>query len=176
MTYIAFSGWQPGMIITEARANSAALVGRTIFRATRDTNQTIPSTSSANPDVANALSWETVAVDDLGGWSSGSPTRYTCQLAGWYKIFGKVSFNATATAGTARAIGFFDNGTLLAGGHYRSAIAASNAVHTEEGWITVLMAVGDYIQIAPGHVTGSALDTATGGTRPVIEIEFARPA
>lgn len=176
MTFIDFSGWQPGMIITEARANSAALVGRTVFRATRDTSQSIPSTASANPDVANALGWETITLDDLGGWSSGSSTRYTCQLPGYYKINAKVSFNATSTAGTGRALGVFGNGSLLAGGHFRTALAATNVVHTEGGYITVLLAVGDYVQLAPGHSTGSALDTATGGTRPTIEITFARPA
>ncbi|MFF3346072.1 hypothetical protein [Streptomyces sp. NPDC002779] len=176
MTFIEFPVWQPGMIITEARANSAALVGRTVFRATRDTSQSIPSTGSGNPDGANALSWESIPLDDLGGWSSGSPTRYTCQLAGWYKINAKISFNATATPGTARALGIFGNGTLLPGGHFRSAIAATNVVHTEDGYLTTLLAVGDYIQLAPGHSTGSNLDTATGGTRPTLEIEFARPA
>lgn len=176
MTFIPFSGWNPGMIITESRANSAMLVGRTVFRATRDTNQSIPSTSAGNPDVANAITWETIALDDLGGWSSGAATRYTATLAGYYRIDGKVSFNATSTAGTARALGVFGNGTLIAGGHFRTALAATNVVHTESGFLTVLLAVGDYVQIAPGHSTGSALDTATGGTRPTLEISFARPA
>ncbi|MEU6222234.1 hypothetical protein [Streptomyces sp. NPDC047042] len=176
MTFIEFPGWQPGMIVTEERANSAALVGRTIFRATRDTNQSISSTGSGNPDVANALAWESVPIDDLGGWSSGAATRYTIQLAGYYKIRSKVSFNATATPGTARAMGIFGNGTQFSGGHFRTALAATNSVHTEDGFVTALLAVGDYVQIAPGHSTGSALDTATGGSRPTIEIEFARPA
>ncbi|MGW3724139.1 hypothetical protein [Streptomyces sp. NPDC000851] len=180
MTFIEFPGWQPGHIITEARANSAAMMGRVVFRATRDTTQSISDTSAANPDVANALLWETIAVDDLGGWSSGSATRYTCQLAGWYKIDAKVSFNAwsgpPATAGTARTLGVYINGALQPSGHFRSAITATQVVHTEDGFMSALLALGDYVQIVPGQNTGQPLNTATGGTRPSLEISFARPA
>ncbi|MFD3929681.1 hypothetical protein [Streptomyces sp. NPDC058614] len=175
MTFIEFPGWQPGMEMTEERMNSAALIGRTVFKATRDTSQSIPDTASANPDVANSLSWETVEIDDLGGWASGAPTRYTSQLDGWYKIDAKVSFNGSA-AGTARTLGIFESGTLAPGGHYRSAKTPTALVDTVTGFLSLLLAAGDYIQLAPGQSTGSALLTATGGTRPIIEITFARPA
>lgn len=175
MTFIEFPGWQPGMIMTEERANSAALMGRVVFKASRDTNQSISSTSQANPDIANALAWETVSTDDLGGWSAGSPTRYTCQLAGWYKVDAKVGFNAS-TAGTARTLGIYIGTTLQPGGHFRTATTFTNQVHTQDGYLTVLLAVGDYVQIAPGQDTGAALLTSTGGVRPTIEIAFARPA
>ncbi|MFJ5259083.1 hypothetical protein ACIQAC_01230 [Streptomyces sp. NPDC088387] len=175
MTFIEFPIWQPGMIVTEARANSAALVGRTVFRATRDANQSISTSASANPDIANALSWETIGVDDLGGWSSGSATRYTCQLAGWYKIQAKAGFNASVS-GTARTLGIFITGGLAPGGHFRTATTFTNTTHTRDGFLTALLGVGDYVQIAPGQDTGGALNTATGGIRPTLEIEFARPA
>ncbi|WP_432041404.1 hypothetical protein [Streptomyces cadmiisoli] len=175
MTYIAFPQWQPGMIINEARANSAALIGRVVFKATRDTNQAISSTSQANPDQVNAISWETISDDELGGWSSGAPTRYTCQLAGWYKIEVKVGFNA-ATLGTARTLGIYVGTTLQPAGHFRTATTFTNQVHTQSGYLTVLLGVGDYVELVPGQDTGNPLNTATGGVRPLIEIAFARPA
>ncbi|MEU9557969.1 hypothetical protein [Streptomyces fumanus] len=175
MSFIAFPGWQPGMIITEARANSAALSGRVVFKATRDTAQSITSTGSANPDVANAVQWESTPVDDLGGWSAATPTRYTCVIPGWYKVDAKIGFNA-ATTGTARTLGIYVGTTLQPGGHFRTAGTFSNQVHTQDGYLTVLLAAGDYIQIAPGQDTGSALSTSTGGVRPTIEIQFGRPA
>lgn len=176
MTFIKFAGFQPGMRITESRINSGDLVGRLVFRATRDATQSISSTSLANPDIANALAWETIAIDDLGGWSSGSATRYTCMLDGWYRISAKVSLDATATPGDARSLGIYQNGALAAAGHFRSALAVTNRVHTEHGFLTLSLVAGDYVQIVPGHSTGSALTSATGGARPAVEITFARPA
>lgn len=175
MAFIPFPAWQPGMIITEARANSAALMGRVIFKATRDTNQAISNTSQANPDPANALQWETISTDDLGGWSASQPARYTCQLPGWYKVNAKVGFNAN-TLGSGRTLSIYVGTVLQPGGHYRTATTFTNQVHTQDASLTVLLAVGEYIQLVPGQDTGDPLNTATGGVRPVVEIEFARPA
>lgn len=175
MAFIAFPGFQPGMIMTDDRLDSAALSGRLVFRATRDTSQSISNSSAGNPDAANALAWETVDVDDLGGWSSGSATRYTCQLAGWYRVDAKASFNAS-TASVARTLGIYLNGTLVPAGHFRNAIVPSNTSHSLTGFITLPLVAGDYVQMAPGQDSGGALNTATGGVRPLIEITFARPA
>ncbi|MFE6284342.1 hypothetical protein [Streptomyces sp. NPDC057877] len=181
MAFGPFPAWQPGMIVNEERANSAALVGRTIFKVTRDSNQSLAATGSGNPDVAsNALGWETVSLDDLGGWSASSPTRYTCQLQAWYKINPKVGFNGNST-GSARSIGIYVNGTLMPAGHFRISASFGSGAITVDGDLELLLNVGDYVQIAAGQDTTSgglpaALNTATGGVRPCLEITFARHA
>lgn len=175
MAFIEFSGWQPGMDITADRLESSALPGRVVFKATRDTSQSIPTTGSGNPASANTLAWETVDIDDLGGWASGSATRYTCQLDGHYRVDAKVSLNAN-TATAARTLGIFLNGTLVPAGHFRDAITPSNSSHTIDGFITLSLVAGDYVEIAPGQDSAGALNTATGGVRPLVEITFARHA
>ncbi|MFE6488049.1 hypothetical protein ACFVGN_34660 [Streptomyces sp. NPDC057757] len=173
MAFISFPGWQPGMVMTADRLESSSLPGRLVFRATRDTSQSIPDTTSANPDSANVFSWESVEVDDLGGFSGGSPTRYTCMLDGWYRIDAKAAFNANV-AGGVRTLGVFETGVLVPSGHFRNAKTPTNFVDTVTGFVSLLLSAGDYVQMAPGQNTGGALLTATGGTRPSIEISFNR--
>jgi hypothetical protein len=52
---------------------------------------------------------QSVIVDTYGGWSSGSPTRYTAQVTGWYMCTGVTCFG-TSSSGW-RSCGLSVNGT-----------------------------------------------------------------
>ncbi|WP_171110641.1 MULTISPECIES: hypothetical protein [unclassified Streptomyces] len=179
MTFIEFPGWQPGMEITEERANSSALVGRTVFMATRDTSQSIPSGSDS---VANALVWEGIGLDLLGGWSAGQPSRWTAPMSGWYVLEGAVSFNGAA-GGTVREGVWYLNGALQAYGRARTytttAIAAS-PLTVEARTMPILLSAGNYIQLVPAHNFANPdpapLNTATGSFRPYMSVIYAGPA
>ncbi|MHA4819322.1 hypothetical protein ACXZ65_33790 [Streptomyces aculeolatus] len=165
---------QPGQQLTAARLNAGFMVGMLLFRATRDTAQNI--TSGNNPLGANALAWETIEVDDLGGWASATPTRYTCRLAGWYELSGDVGFESR-TAGTVRGVGWFLNGSLMQAGHGTRVTATPTAIATVVAARTVNLPLnpGDYVELIPVQNAGAALATTTGGGRPSMNVTYKRP-
>ncbi|MFD8075799.1 hypothetical protein ACFV3E_24480 [Streptomyces sp. NPDC059718] len=168
---MAYPQWAAGQTITAGGLNLSDLIGRDVFKATRDTNQSI--SSNATPQAANVLSWETVELDLLAGWSASSPTRWTCPIAGWWKLAGAVAFNGTATTGNVRGCGWFVNGAMPNGGQARLAASPPNVVSSANArTLSLALAVGDYIELAPSQDTGSALLTATGSPRPYISISF----
>lgn len=165
--------WQPGMLMTAARLNE--LPGRLVFKALRDNTLSLASTASGNPDGANAIPWETVQLDDLGGWVSSTPTVYTCRTAGWYRLEGGGGFAGSAS-GTIRTISWYQNGTLITGGQVRMP-NANSAVPTLTAQSTpVPLAVGDTVAMVMGHDVGSALSTASGSNRPHITITYVHAA
>ncbi|MFC8515471.1 hypothetical protein [Streptomyces sp. NPDC057257] len=165
------TNWLAGMETTADRLYSTDLIGKLVFFATRDTNQSISNTTSANIDATNALSWETISLDRLGGWVSGSPTLYTCTYAGWYELSGGIGFNSNATG--SRTSGWMVNGSTPAGGHGPRLNANATTTHFQvASSLPVLLAVGDYVRLVPGQSSGAALNTATGGPRPFISIKY----
>ncbi|RMB81273.1 hypothetical protein [Streptomyces shenzhenensis] len=164
---------QPGQSLTAGVLNNAFMVGQVVFTATRDTAQAITSTSAANTTTANAIQWDAVSLDDLGGWASATPTRYTAQRAGWYELNGTVSFgNATGN----RVAGWYVNGSLIPGGHSQRLSAAGTTHSQAAATLAVLLNAGDYVELAAGQDSGSSISTATGGPRPSISLKFVRPA
>lgn len=173
---MAFNYFRAGQIVTAGTLNDMGLVGQIVFKATRDSTQSISDSAAANVDLAaNSLSWETVDIDELGGWSSGSPTRYTAQKAGWYELSGGIGF-ASSSAGS-RTCAWGLNGTIISAAHGPRLSANASTTHNQPAQtMTIEMAVGDYIQLGAGQSTGAALNTTTGGPRPYASIKFVRPA
>lgn len=174
---MAYTYVRAGQTVTADLLNDLALVGQFVFRATRDTVQALTTQANGNPVVGNAMSWETVDLDDLGGWSVANPTRYTVQRAGWYDLAGGVSF-APNTTGGIRSAGWFVNGSLAAAGHGdRGADSSvSEIIAISARTLTVELDVGDYVELAGGHDVGANLNTSTGGARPYASIAYARPS
>lgn len=165
---------QPGQTLTADRLNSGFLVGMLIFRATRDTAQSI--STNTNPVTSNALSWETIELDDLAGWSASNPTRYTCKRAGWYELGGDISVEGS-TGGTVRGAAWLINGTLAQAGHGTRVTATPTNVVTvlAARALCVPLAVGDYVELVPVQNSGTALNTGTGGGRPSMNATYKRP-
>lgn len=158
--------------------NAAALIGRVVFKATRTTTQAI--TTGTVGVAANALSWDQIDLDLLGGWSAGNPTRYTPPVAGWYTFDGGTAFNATATSGTMRGCSWLKNGALLVGGNNRSqcdgafpntVIGADARQFAEE-----FNGTSDYIELAPFQDIGVNLGTATGSLSSNIIVVYGGPS
>jgi hypothetical protein len=176
---VAYNYVKAGQIITASDLNDLGLVGQVVFMATRDAAQTIVGTSAGNPASAGALSWDAVDLDDLGGWSSGSATRYTVQRDGWYEVVGGVSLVAT-TAVTVVTAAIAVNGAIVAAGHGDREVTAGTSVTFSFSTRTLPLelSVSDYVQVWVGHNDTSApdtLDTSTGGVRPFVNIKYVRP-
>ncbi|MEU3161962.1 hypothetical protein ACPCAJ_20995 [Streptomyces griseoincarnatus] len=148
-----------------------------VFAATRDATQSI--SSSLVPETGNAMRWETVTLDLLGGWDAGTPNRYQPTIPGWYRCEGAASL-APNTTGGIRGVGWLQNGSLPAASGARPHVASaySNATVTMSARSLPLLFNGstDYLELAPFQNTGAALDTATGSIRPYIAIYYAGPA
>ncbi|GEC02947.1 hypothetical protein SSP24_06020 [Streptomyces spinoverrucosus] len=175
MTFIPFAGWQPGMIITEERANSSALIGRVVFSAIKTTSQAI--TSNGNPVVANALNWDNIVTDLLGGWSAAQPSRWTPPMPGLYQLDGCITFSGPAgAAGAVRNAAWFVNGALVLGGNNRTPSPGATVSACDARSTPVLLNAGDYVQLVPSQDTGADLGTATGSYMPTMIVTYKGPA
>lgn len=168
--------WRPGQRLTASTMNDADLIGRLIFAAWRDANQTI--SSGAVGVVANALAWDSIGLDLLSGWSADQPSRWTAPRAGWYTISGGASF-AASSGGTQRGCTWRVSGNLPPGAtsvsHASSAIAATTLTADARD-LAVELAANDYVQLCPYQNSGGSLSTAGGSLRPYIAIYYAGPA
>lgn len=154
---------------------SGVAPGRLVFQAFRDQVQSI--SNNATPQAANAMQWETVPLDVVDGWSTSSPTRFAPQVAGWYRLSGKTGF-AASTGGTVRGAAWFINGAAVNAGlnrHVTSGFANTFCtVNAPE--ISVVLTVGDYVELVAVQNSGGALNTTgTGSGAPYMEVVYAGP-
>jgi hypothetical protein len=164
----------PGKRATADLINAIAAIGRTMFVAFRDASQSI--SDGTNPDAANAISWDNIESDLLGGWSASQPTRWTPPIAGRYMLTGGVAFMAS-TAGTTRGASWLVNGSVVAGSTARPVISVSNEVCTAEARsLPVELDGDDYVQLVAIQETGGALNTATASNRPFISVTYVGPS
>ncbi|WP_049566896.1 hypothetical protein [Streptomyces sp. SBT349] len=171
-------GLLPGTRITADRLNGALLIGRLVFFASRDAAQTITTSGTAAGASGNALSWDNLIVDLLGGYSPSTPTYFTPPIAGWYQLTGETSFEGSVT-GTWRGASWLFNGTLPIGGTAKpvAAATANTTVTVGARSVPVLFdGVSDHIEFAPFHNATGSLATATGSARPHVAIYYAGPA
>lgn len=171
-------GLLPGTRITADRLNASLLIGRLVFFASRDAAQTITRSDTAAGVSSNALSWDNLIVDLLGGWSPAQPTYFTPPIAGWYQLTGETSFEGS-TSGTWRGASWLFNGTLPIGGTSKPIANTSANTPLTVGARSVPVqfdGVSDHIEFAPFHNATGSLATATGSARPHVSIYYAGPA
>lgn len=108
----------------------------------------------------NTLTFDTEIVDTYGGHSTVTNTsRYTCQLAGWYRVGGRAAFNGNATG--SRGCRVHINGAFIQGA--ATLVGAGTLAGIPECFHLLYLNVGDYVEIAGGHNSGGALSTAYAG-------------
>lgn len=165
---------EPGSTITDVSLELNALVGRMVAWLWREAAQSI--SSNGTPQAANALSWDAVQLDLLGGWSAGQPTRYTPTVAGYYLPMGWVGF-ASSAGGEIRGSQWFLNGSAATPGQAR--IAATLATGTGGGPVRPrpfpMNGTTDFIELIAVHNAGSNLNTATGSNHPDMVVLYVGP-
>lgn len=146
----------PGQFIAGALWNANVYSGltflkdRPLFIGQQQTGQSIANGTWA------VVTFDTEIVDTYGGHSTVSNTsRYTCQMAGWYRVTGRTAFNGNPTG--SRGARVHINGNYIIGAATLLGSGTLNGV-PEVNHILQL-AVGDYIEIGAGHNCGSALST-----------------
>lgn len=103
------------------------------------------------------LTMDTEEYDSHGGHSIVTNTsRYTCQVAGRYRVGGRSAWAVNSTG--SRGARILLNGAVIAGA------ASISAPGTLTGIVEVNhlleLAVGDYVEIAGGQNSGGSLSTA----------------
>ncbi|MFJ4987888.1 hypothetical protein ACIP9H_29305 [Streptomyces sp. NPDC088732] len=173
----AYPAFAAGQSLTAGALSLAALIGQTVFRATRGAGQTI---TSGTEDVANAIQWDTVDLDLLGGWTPASQTRWTVPFAGWWRLDGSVSFvgvTSPATPGTLRDALWYCNGATIAAGRARSfsGTIGTSPMTVEARSIPYLLNAGDYVQLIPLQNASISVNTGTGTYAPHMTVTYAGP-
>lgn len=170
---MAFTPWLAGMRLTATRMNDASMIGAQVFLADRATAQSIPTGGDA---AANACNWDDIQFDLLGGWVSGSPTRWTAPRSGRWTLAGGIGFDAS-TGGTTRECVWYVNGSAIGMGRARSFgnTMASVPVTVEARTLPVQLAMGDYVELVPAQNSGAALNLATGSYRSYMSVTYSGP-
>ena len=154
----------------------AILQGLTATRAIAVLRQTVAQSIPAN--VYTPLSFDTEDADTDNGHSVVTNTsRYTAQTAGWYRLYGAVSFVANAT-GSRYAV-WWRNGSVLAGSESGGPnLGGTIGVRMPVRTILVQLAVGDYIELVVAQDTAGALNTfvASASVHSTMCVEFVRTA
>ncbi len=143
-------------------------VGSPVLRLVQTTSQNIPDTTPT------AITWSSATLDRLGGGSSGTANRYTCQLAGIYDWSGTITFNTGATG--VRSVAIYVGGSAIVAGTIQSAAQPSNSftLVVRPTWIT--MAAGEYLQIFVTQTNGGQLGTGTGSLASHLQARYLGPA
>jgi hypothetical protein len=120
------------------------------------------STQSIATSTSTAVTWPTPTVDTYSGWASGTPTRYTPQVAGYYLCIGNLGFAATSAVG-ARDAQIEKNGTTVV-----NEVGVGNAgtsYSTVIGVVSMVFCNGtsDYIELYANQNSGGALATVVSG-------------
>lgn len=163
---------RPGQRLTAEVLNAGFLLGTVVFAAFRDSAQEISSGTVGLS--ADALSWDNVTLDALGGWDAGLPTRYTPPRAGRYLCLGGVGFTSD-TGGAVRGASWRQNGNVLPASTTREiygSVPNQPPVFPASSLAIVFDGDGDYVELCPFQNSGSTLDTGTGSNRPYANILY----
>jgi len=118
-------------------------------------------TQAAAQSVANAawtaLAFDNTLKDNYGGHSNTTNnSRYTAQVAGWYRVQAGGGVVAAA-GGTGRGVDVYKNGAAYTAG--AGVVGNSGVVHSTTTGIPVFLNAGDYIEIYVWQNSGGALNT-----------------
>jgi hypothetical protein len=164
----------PGWRGTADRYNAGFAIGTLVFAAYRDAAQNMSAGQTVGA-AADALSWDNVELDLLGGWSAATPTRFTPTIAGRYQCAGGVGFQASGS-GNVRGCSWRQTGNLTAAATFRNIYntipASPIPVFNASTLGIVFNGSSDYVELCPFQDGAGALGTATGSNRPYINITY----
>lgn len=110
------------------------------------------------------VTFDTDVDDTASGWSSGSPSRYTCQTgwAGFYLLIGNLAWSAGAASGS-RWVTFARNGAQVTGRLVGYAVCPTASSFGVQVVHEMFLNVGDYVEMHAIQSSGSTISTASTG-------------
>ena len=171
-----------GQLVTSAAMNllgtaiTWVLSGHPVTQLTASSTQSIPNNANT------AFTWNSKIIDRDGGWAGGSPSKYTAQTPGIYKVAAFIPFAGNAT-GSRRLFFQVTTGsnnpagaglTTLFGVASVYAVGAGIASCVSSKSLTPYMYDGDFIQVYAYQSSGGALLTTITSDfgPPVFSIEM----
>lgn len=148
------------MADSQSTLNSARLAfydNRPTAFLTQTVAQSIPN------NAFTAITFGAATNDNWSGWSAGSPSRYTVQVAGVYAISGIVPWAVNGNGNRAANISL--TGSTLVGSQYQTVPNVStDFTCVQTPIVYVRAAVGDYFILNAYQGAGVALNTASSGS------------
>lgn len=155
-----------GQILTAAEWNANVrdginfLLNRPLFVGYQATAQSVPS-STVTP-----FAFDTTVVDSYSGHSNTTNnSRYTAQVAGWYRVYGITGWGSNSSG--SRAAWVTVNGSVLGYSEQNAIPSGGSTILSTSG--LVYLNVGDYAQISGYQSSGSSLSTNAGSSSMTVE-------
>ncbi|MEZ0066668.1 hypothetical protein ABIA32_002680 [Streptacidiphilus sp. MAP12-20] len=148
--------WSVADVATAAVLNAQLYTGLTFLLGPPIAIYAQTSAQAVASTTATAITWPTPSVDTYGGYSAGSPTRYTPQQAGYYLTMATVAYAPNATGGRGAAIN--KNGSTLA----QSTVGSAGSVYATNAPIVFPVycnGTTDYLEIGAAQNSGVSLNT-----------------
>jgi hypothetical protein len=139
-------------------AQAAQLASPPVFQAFQASNQSVPTGFTGL-----AATLGTPAIDSYSGWSSGSPTRYTPQISGWYLVIGQFAFAVNTTGTRLLQVQKNGSGTSSPAATGSTPSSSYNAVLNASG-LYFLNGTTDYIECWGFQDSGGALNSVATAT------------
>ncbi len=155
--------WQVGDTGNAALLNAQIYNGLTYLLNPPIATLVQTSVQTLTTSTVTAITWPTPAVDTYSGWASGTPTRYTPQVQGYYLAVGNIGFASTSSAPGARDAQICKNGT----GTVVNEVSLGNAAafNTIVGVASLVFCNGttDYLELYADQNSGANMNTVVGG-------------
>lgn len=118
------------------------------------------------------INFTSATYDNWNGWSAGTPSRYTVQVAGMYRIDGLI-FWATGNATGLRDAQLYYNGALISASVASWATVPNAGTFTQSaGPVHQFANVGDYFQLNAFQSSGSSLNAGSVSSMLVEFLHF----
>lgn len=129
------------------------------------------STQNFGNNSAGALQYSIADVDRLGGFSTGTPSRYTAQVAGTYEFTGAISYSVSAT-GYRSASWYYQGGAFNGGGAVVPGTSGETTVVVARPAI-IRMSAGEYVELYGLQNSGATLTTdTTTAYQPGMQVKY----
>ncbi|WP_412079052.1 hypothetical protein ACLF6K_37545 [Streptomyces xanthophaeus] len=119
--------------------------------------------------------WTTITftneeIDSYNGHSTVTNTsRYVCQLAGWYRIVGRVAFASNSTG--SRGSRILKNGNVVNGSASMAGAGTLGPIAVTSRMVQ--LAASDYVEVQGGQDSGGSLSTnSSGEAMSTMDIEW----
>jgi hypothetical protein len=122
-----------------------------------------------------AVSFDTTSIDSYSGHSnSTNNSRYTAQVAGVYRITGKVALPVNGTTGRRYATINLNGGELSDARNEAFPFNNSQGAVTQNLFVETiqLMNTGDFVEIVATQTSGSSMTLVTSPTQSSMTVEW----
>ncbi|ROO51470.1 hypothetical protein EDC02_6348 [Micromonospora sp. Llam0] len=122
-----------------------------------------------------SVEWDVAELDTHGGWDSGEPTRYTCQVDGWYEVAGHIMWEPYVA--DRRLSWLWLNGVSVLGSREVIWPATSDTALSVARAPLLRMETGDYVEVRVRQATATPLDVQSGTNQAAsaLYVHYRRP-